>query len=107
MSSHLVKEILAKYGQTVVIRGTEADVSTRAFLQPVTDRKEREPFVMTELGSIDDRLWLYLGQTPLETEDIVEYNHLRFQPRSCRAYYIGDNVIYWWAMLEPEKEAAE
>lgn len=102
-----VKEILKRYGQTVTIPGTEGDLAVKAFLQPVTERSEGEPFVMTELGSVDDRLWLYLGVTPLEAQDTVVHGTRRFRVRSCRPFHVGEEVIYWWAMLETQKEAAE
>ena len=107
MNQQWMQKILKVYGQAVVIHGMTADLSVRAFLQPVTEKDEAEPFVMTALGSVDDRLWRYLGLTPLETTDVVEHGGVRFCVRSCRPFYVGEDVIYWWGMLAPERKAAE
>ena len=107
MNIQWIEKILERYGQPVTIYGTEGEVSARAFLQPVMENQEAEPFVMTELGSIDDRLWRYLGRIPLEERDVVAHDGKRFSVRSCRPYYVGETAIYWWAMLEREREAAQ
>ena len=106
MKTDWIERILNRWGQAVTIEGTEGLVSAQALLQPVREKGEAEPFVMTEMGSVDDRLWRYLGRVPLEQNDIVQYGRRRFSVRSCRPYYVQDTVIYWWARLEAEKEAA-
>ena len=106
MNTQWIEKILERYGQPVTVYGAEGELTTRAFIQPVKQSQEAEPFVMTELGSIDDRLWRYLGRTPLEKQDVVERDGERFFVRSCRPYYVGETVIYWWAMLERTREEA-
>ena len=51
-----IQEILTRHGQMVTIRMADGDAATRAFIQPVTERKEREASEMTGLGSVDGRL---------------------------------------------------
>ena len=80
---------------------------TRAFIQPVTERREVDPEVWTNLGAVDGRLWLYLGQKAVENGNRIRWNGMEFRVRSGRPYYVGEMVLYWWASLERAKEAAE
>lgn len=102
-----IREILRRHGQMVTIRMKDGDMVTRAFLQPVTERQEREPDGMSELGALDGRLWLYLGKNVVNPTDRILWNGMEFQVRSSRPYYAGETMLYWWASLERAKEAAE
>lgn len=101
-----IQEILNRHGQIVTVHLADGDVTTRAFLQPVTSRDEQAPAEMTEIGSIDGRLWLYLGQAAVEAGDRMEWNGTEFRVRSSRPYSIGEALLYWWAALEQAKEVA-
>ena len=102
-----VREILERYGQTVTLETAEGETGARAFLQPVQERQEQLPTAATELGWVDGRLWLYLGQEPLAPGDTVHWNGMALRVRSSRPYYIGDALNHWWASLERRWEAAE
>lgn len=102
-----VQDVLARYGQETVIRTAEGEASARAFLQPVAEKREQVPGAMTDIGRIDERLWLYLGQAAVSEGDTVQWNDMSFRVRSSRPYYIGETLTHWWAALEREKEAAE
>lgn len=102
-----VRVILNRHGQTVTVCRAESEETARAFLQPVTEKKEQVPDIMIGLGYVDERLWLYLGQKEVQPEDRVVWNDMEFQVRSSRPYYIGEMLMYWWAALEAAKEAAE
>lgn len=105
MMEHWFEEILTRYGQTVTVeRGTEA-IQVQAFFQPVVEKQEAEPYTVTALGSVDDRLWLYLGKQAVENGDTVIWNDRKFRVRSSRPYYVGQILSHWWAMLEAEREA--
>lgn len=104
---HEIQKIMARHGQSVTIRKEDGDAVTRAFIQPVTERKEQEHGEMTEIGSVDGRLWLYLGRSAVNRTDRVLWNGMEFRVRSSRPYYDGENLLYWWAALERAKEAAE
>lgn len=99
--------ILKRHGQTVTVSASEGEESVRAFLQPVTEKNEQLPGDMSELGYLDDRLWLYLGKREVQPGDALAWNGLTFRVRSSRPYYIGGVLMYWWAALEAAKEAAE
>lgn len=102
-----IGSVLARYGQTVVVKRKEEMVSGRAFLQPVTEWGEQVPDGFTGIGWLDGRLWLYLGQMEIAPEDALFWNGMEFRVRSSRPYFIGETPLYWWAALEQAKEAAE
>lgn len=102
---HWFEEILARYGQNVTVRRGAESIQTQAFIQPVTQQQEAEPFTVTALGSVDDRLWLYLGRQAVESGDSIAWDGRAFRVRSSRPYYVGQSLSHWWAMLEAEREA--
>lgn len=98
-----VREVLDRYGQRVTLCRGDGETEARAFLQPVAERGETAAGAVTALGSVDGRLWLYLGQTPLEDGDGLAWNGRRFRVRSCRAFYVGEALSHYWAALEQER----
>lgn len=102
--SRAIREILARYGQTVTVRTAGSETVTRAFLQPLAQRSEERS--VTALGLADRRLWQYLGLTALAPGDSVAWNGEAFRVRSSRPYYIGETLNHWWASLEREREQA-
>lgn len=102
-----IREILQRQGQKVTLRLADGEAETRAFLQPVTERTERMPAQMHELGGLDGRLWLYLGKSAVREDDCILFEGETFRVRSSRPYYMSDALLYWWAVLETAKEAAE
>lgn len=106
MMTDWVRQVLDRYGQEITLRRGETETAIRAFLQPVTEKREQVPDTATALGWIDGRQWLYLGQEPLETGDTLTWKDVTFRVRSCRPYYIGEALSHYWAALEKEREAA-
>ena len=100
-------EILSRHGQLVTIRMNDGSATTRAFIQPVTERREREEGTMTELGALDGRVWLYLGRSAVNQTNRIFWNGMEFRVLSSRPYYVGKSLLYWWASLEQAREAAE
>lgn len=101
-----IGHVLKRYGQEVLVRTSGGDLPTKAFLQPITKKDEQVMDSVTALGWIDGRLWLYLGRMVLSPGDRVIWNENIFRVRSCRPYYIGQELTHYWAALEQEKEAA-
>ena len=99
--------LLERYGQMVVVCSGDGEEPVRAFLQPAKEKRERLTDCITELGHVDERLWVYLGKYPVKPEDRIIYNEDMFRVRSSRPYYVGDEVAYWWAGLDAAKEMAE
>jgi len=107
MMARRMEAILRRYGQEVVLLdGEGAPRQARAFLQPWPEKGETDT-AWTELGTADERLWLYLGREMVEPGDRMDWDGRSFLVRSSRPYYIGETLLYWWASLERAKEAAE
>ena len=104
---HYMERMLRRYGQTVTVRLADDSETVKALLQPVTSRNEQIENLVTELGTVDERLWLYLGQTEVQPNHSIVWNEMEFQVRSSRPYYIGEQLTYWWAVLEMAKEVVE
>ena len=101
----LLDRALERYGQTVTVEAGGGAKTVRAVVQPMTENRETLPEVITALGGLDGRLWLYLGREAVETGDRVTWEERRFRVRSGRPYSIGGTVVCWWAALERAKEA--
>ncbi len=97
-----VDEILRRYGQELILEGKEEPV--RAFLQPLTERREEGP-EPSPIGGLDGRLWLYLGKAAVRAGDQVCWNGRRFRARSGRPHFIGPELSHWRAVLERAREA--
>ena len=107
MTAAWVREILERYGQEAVLEGPEGEETIRAFLQPLPEKGETERTAVTGLGSVDGRLWQYLGQRAVRPGEVIRWEGCAFRVRSSRPWYLGDTLVYWWASLERAKEAAE
>lgn len=107
MMTDRVRQVLDRYGQELTLYREGTETVIRAFLQPVTERGETAPDTATALGWMDRRQWRYLGQTALETGDVLAWRDVTFRVRSCRPYYIGEALSHYWAVLEKKREAAE
>lgn len=98
--------ILERYGQAVrLCGGAGADQEVRAFLQPVTQRREDwRQEAPTPLGVRDQARFLYLGppEVPLDElgDGFLEWRGRRFQVRVCQPAYVGEVLSHWWAVLE-------
>lgn len=100
--------LLAKYGQSVTLCRREGEMETiRAFLQPVTER--RETWRQTEpspMGTVrKDRFLCLAGtDTPLEKleDGYLEWRDLRLKVSAAQPIYIGDTISHWWAILTVE-----
>ena len=100
--------LLEKYGQSVTLCRRKGEMETiRAFLQPVTER--RETWRQTEpspMGTVrKDRFLCLTGtDTPLENleDGYLEWRDLRLRVSAAQPVYIGHTVSHWWAILTVE-----
>lgn len=97
--------ILGAYGQEVTC--PETGESWRAFVQPVRSVALREERASTVLGDVDQRRWLYIGPADreVERETRLSCGGAAYRVRESAAVPFGDGVLYWRAVLVPEKEA--
>ena len=106
--------ILAQYGQSVTLRRGEEEQDCREFLQPVRERREDWYQANTLVsGKAQKHIlqWLYLGPPELPLEETnglcVEWNGLRFAVRAAQPVCVGEETLYWWALLAVEDGEAQ
>ena len=91
-------EILEHYGQTVMFQDLPHHAAAR---------DETVPGEQTPIGWIDERLWRYTGLEEVQPGDTVIWRGRSFRVRSSREHALSDEINHWWALLEPERRAAE
>ena len=94
--------ILRRYGQAAVLETPEGETAVQA-----REPRERALGAATEIGWVDQRLWIYLGREKIGPGDTVRWKDLAFQVRSSRPCYIGQTLSHWWAVLERRWETVE
>lgn len=103
--------VMERYGQHVTLKRREsgAPLSLRAFLQPVLKQREPLPVSVTPLGAVSRERWLYIGPArhPLIPGDRVELGEMGLVVQESRTVFWQGGMLYCWAMLRREKEAAE
>jgi hypothetical protein len=102
-----VEKIMKEYGQHVTLRRGGEARSTCAFLQPAVKQAETVPEEMCSFGALDSRRWIYLGQEEVCPGEQILWGQQCFRVRSSRSFPVGEDVLYWWASLEQEREVAE
>ena len=98
------RDLLARFGQAVTLRGAGVDSTLRALIQPVLDRG-RDQEISTPLGVGRQERLLYLGpaEQPLGPDTLVEWKGKEYQVQS--AHLMGEGVCpHWWAILRPRDE---
>lgn len=100
-------EILEHYGQTVTLRSRDGEKSVRAFIQPAAARDETVPGEQTS-HRLDRRTAVAVyraGGGPAGG-----YRHLegtKLSGAKQPGTRLSDEINHWWALLEPERRAAE
>ncbi len=102
-----IRAILEHHGQQVRVQSGERRKEMYALLQPARQKREQVPETVSPIGWMDERLWQYLGSEKVSPGDRLFWREMVFQVRSSRAYLLGEEPLYWWASLVPEREAAE
>lgn len=102
-----MRALLVDYGQEAVLKREEGDILIRAFLQPVPQKGERVPQEQCGIGALDRRLWMYIGQTQVYPGDRLLWEGQLFRVCTGRTYHMGNEKLYYWGTMEPEREAAE
>lgn len=106
------ERMLERYGQTATVHfdgGEPLGVVTRAFVQPLLNRKEswfQKQY--TRLGTSEDAAFLYLGSADVPLDQLgqgyIESMGKRFDVRAAEAVFLGTEVSHWWALLAPREE---
>ena len=97
------RDILARFGQDVILRGTET-VACKAMVQPFLDRGADQS-VPSPLGLRRQDRFRYLGPAghPLNLDTVVEWKGTEYRVGS--AHLVGEGVCpHWRAVLYPRDE---
>ena len=101
---------MERYGQpvTLIPRGGEEALETRAFLQPIRKEREDLPVAVTPLGPVSEQRWLYIGQAGVElmAGDQIVFDEIRLAVQEIQPIYWQDEILYRRAILRRKKEAA-
>ena len=84
----------------------------RAVLQPALEtREDWFQSLPTPLGTVRRDQWLYLGPPEVSLDGLgdgyVAWNNTQFEVRAAQPVCLGEDTIYWWALLavrDPEPE---
>ena len=104
MMERMWGDILARFGQEVILRKGEEAVSLRALIQPVLDRGEEQE-AASPLGLKRQDRFRYMGPAghPLNLDTLVEWKGRDYRVQSARL--VGEGVCpHWWAVLYPRDE---
>ena len=106
MMARLWDGILNQYGQDVVLRKGEEEISLRAIVQPWLDSaKDQEAHSPLGLERRDRFRYLGPARCPVDLDTVVECKKGQFRVQS--AHLVGEGVCpYWRAVLYPREEAA-
>lgn len=96
-----------RFGLAVRITQGETVRETRAFVQPFMRESGDEPFTATPIGAADGHVWRYLGpaEVVLTMGARIACRSGSYIVRDTAAVYLGEEVLYRWAMLAPEESA--
>lgn len=96
---------LTRHGQTVTLTQGGNARKILAFLQPVTE-KNQTPYAVTAIGTVDGRVWLYLGREAVAIGDTMTWGSEKFTVGNSAPIYVGEELSHWWATLKKAEEAA-
>lgn len=100
MDGAVWKEILERYGQSVILRRQDGERAVKAFFQPVREKAAGEE--PTPLGVTPRGKYLYLGPAGEALEDVEElvWKGREFRVLRRREFPVGDAAAYQWGLLE-------
>ncbi len=105
-----IERVLSQYGQSAEVERRESGKasSARAFIQPILRQREDVPLAATPLGAVSTQRWLYIGSgdSPLAPGDRVSSGGLELVVQEARPLFCGDCLLYYWALLRRQREAA-
>ena len=107
MFSNCVSRLINKFGRNVDIIFSDSNkTSAKAFIQPL---KLKDQTYMggkcIDIGYLNGKNYLYIGDKttrldllPFNTKILT--NHESFVVKRAQAVYLGENVLYVWAIIQ-------
>lgn len=107
MISNCVSSLINKFGRSIdVILSDNRKISTKAFIQPL--RYKDQTYLggkCIDIGYLNERNYLYIGDKntrldllPFNTRLIA--NDETYVVKRAQAFYLGENVLYVWAIIQ-------
>lgn len=101
---------MERYGQTMTLTPQDGGepLETKAFLQPLRKKSAELPVAVTPLGPVSEQRWLYIGRAAADISvgSRITCGEARLVVQEVRSVFWQDEVLYQWATLRQEKEAA-
>ena len=106
MMERLWNGILSRFGEDVILKNDEVDISVRALIQPCLEgTKEQELPGPLGLGRQERLRYMGPVRYPLDLDTVVIWKGREY--RVQWAQMVGESVCpHCWAMLRPGEEAA-
>ncbi len=107
MFSSCVSGLISKFGRTVtVIPGEGEEILTKAFIQPLRYKDATNiGGRFMDVGYSSGRNYLYIGDKntrldllPFDTK--IETQNETYVAKRAQAVYLGESVMYVWAILQ-------
>ena len=107
MFSSCVSSLINKFGRNVdVILSDNSKISTKAFIQPL---KLKDQTYMggkrIDIGYLNEKNYLYIGDKNIRL-DLLPFNTKiltndeSFIVKRAQAIYLGENILYIWAIIQ-------
>lgn len=97
-----IHAIMERWGQALVREREGEETALRGILQPSLGKSGQMPEDMSPVGWLDGRRWLYIGEEELRADDIIRWKDQRYRVRVSQSFFVGEELLYWWANLEQE-----
>lgn len=107
MFSSCVSSLIDKFGRTVsILPENSAPISTKAFIQPLRYRDQSYlGGKCMDMGYLNGKNYLYIGNNdvrldlyPFNTK--IETSEENYVVKRSQAVYLGENVLYVWAIIQ-------
>lgn len=106
------KNVLRRYGNTVVIHTGGRTEVTKAFVQPL--RRRHRLYINDKVipaGYFDNAYKLYIGDCEHRfsygDKTVITCMGEEYTVVTGEEFYVGDDEVYVWAILSPKKELKE
>lgn len=107
MFSDCVSRLINKFGRTVsIVPNDDSKILTKAFIQPLRYKdKNYLGGKYIDIGYLNEKNYLYIGDKntrldllPFNTKVVT--NNESYVVKRAQAVYLGENILYVWAIIQ-------